>query len=177
MMPHKHSALGLPFFITVTILLTSCAVPPYDEKMDNQVTELQQSMDSGLGEIEGYSFFYEQLSKNANAGKDAIEAARKKCSYESNYKFYNDTEASINTLLVRISVTPSVPQGPVNSITSIQKDFLSLRDMHATHIPCLKSVNFTVKRKQLTGDFYPIYSYLLQTKVGVSESGSPKDSK
>ncbi|MRS92131.1 hypothetical protein GJV04_19105 [Enterobacteriaceae bacterium RIT714] len=172
MVSRQYAIAGLSFALTATVFLTSCAVPAYDEKMDNQLTELQQSMDAGLGAIQGYSLFYERLSKNTAAGKLALEKAREKCGFESSYSFYNDTEARINTLLVRLSVTPDVPQGPVNALTSLQKNFISLKDMHASHQPCLNSVNFIVKRKQLRGDFYPLYSYLLQTKVGVPDSQS-----
>lgn len=170
----SHNSRITLIIIPFSLLLTSCAVPSYDEKMDNQVSQLQISMDSGLGDIEERSLFYEQSIKNNATSKENVEKLKKQCTYETNYKFYTDTESSINSLLVRISVTPNIPQGPVNAIVAMRKNFQSLREMHASHQPCLKSFNFEVKRTQLNGDFYPIYNYLLQTKVGTSESKSVK---
>ncbi|WP_348957580.1 hypothetical protein ABFV38_16235 [Enterobacter cloacae complex sp. Mu1197] len=157
--------------------LTSCAIPPYDEKMDEQLTNLQLSMDTSLGEIEGASFFYEQSIRNNATSKENIEKLKKQCSYEVNYNRYSDINAKINYLVMRLSVTPNIPQGPINAMVAMQKNFKSLQEMHATHQPCLKSVNFAEKRMQLNGDFYPIYSYLLQTKVGTTESKTDKSNK
>lgn len=167
-MPNKFILVGGT--VIMFLLLTSCAVPKYDEKLDNQITELQQSIDSGLGEIEGYSLFYEQSVKRADLSKAELEKLRVKCDFKYNYKFYNNTEVNISIILIRISVTPSIPQGPVNAINKIQDEFQSVKDSHASHEPCLRSAEFALWRKRLTADFIPLYNYLLQSKVGISDS-------
>jgi hypothetical protein len=155
-------------FLIAMVAMSACQVrliADYDEYTDNAVSELQNSVERHLTEMERLA-----------VGFDG-NPVHPKCDYSNNQKFYMDSLASARTLKTRNEIRPK------NSVTVQQLKLLisNLNDLETLHqgsprpgehpVPdhCLSVANTTLSRASMDQMFSAILKLEDAKKRGVTK--------
>lgn len=156
--PSNSSFFAFTSFVLV-VLLTACAPPAYDQTADQQLSKLQR-------DLNGHSI--KLLSANSSSNPET----RKQGDFDQNEKFYDQAEADIDALRIRMLAVPSKSTDTLTAnFDNLSTNLLAQKAEHK------KEGRLTDPKIKVWRNAYTVQlTALLQYELGL-KSGKTGDSK